>query len=162
MIYRRLSKADRFTLHKFRKDAEAWLAAKGLDQYQSNPRALETIDSALAQGQFVGLEAEGELVAAGAWVEANPMFWTPEERQQSAWYVGRLMVSGQHHGQGYGETLLNRFMVGEARQSGASYVRLDCWRSNSALHEYYQRLGFEHIRTVAGRSKSGALFQIAL
>jgi len=39
-----------------------------------------------------------------------------------------------------------------------TWLRLDAWTTNPALHNYYRRRGFQHVRTVASRI-SGACFQ---
>lgn len=59
---------------------------------------------------------------------------------------------------------LGSLLLDHARQvaalRGVGKVRLDCSRTNDALHAYYQRNGFTHVATVEvpGR-KSGALFE---
>lgn len=38
-------------------------------------------------------------------------------------------------------------------------VRLDVWRASAGLHEYYNKLGWKHVRTVElDHRRSGALF----
>jgi hypothetical protein len=40
------------------------------------------------------------------------------------------------------------------------WLRLDAWKTNIALHGYYERHGFAHVRTVSLPHRgSGALFQ---
>jgi hypothetical protein len=44
----------------------------------------------------------------------------------------------------------------------AAGLRLDAWRTNEALHAYYRKAGFQHVRTVEYPHRgSGALFQRA-
>lgn len=55
-----------------------------------------------------------------------------------------------------------RYLDSRAAEEGAEWVRLDAWRTNTALHAYYLRHGFEHLRTVErAHRNSGALFQRA-
>jgi hypothetical protein len=47
-----------------------------------------------------------------------------------------------------------------ATAAGARWIRLDAWKDNRALHDYYLRSGFQHVRTVNFSHRgSGALFQ---
>jgi ribosomal protein S18 acetylase RimI-like enzyme len=49
-----------------------------------------------------------------------------------------------------------------AAADGAKWLRLDAWTTNEALHAYYQRQGFQHVRTIVRPDyPSGALFQRA-
>ena len=58
------------------------------------------------------------------------------------------------------ESALLDFAGEQAEAQGKPWVRLDCWRTNTALHAYYLARHFQHLRTVEvpGRG-SGALFQ---
>jgi GNAT superfamily N-acetyltransferase len=71
--------------------------------------------------------------------------------------AGRFFVV--EHGRGYGSALLHA-VIDSARDQGKHWVRLNCWSSNTRLHECYLERGFQYVRTsdVAGRI-SGALFQ---
>ena len=47
-----------------------------------------------------------------------------------------------------------------AALEGRTWVRIDTWRTNTGLHDYYERLGFEHVRTEAPpHRRSGWLAQ---
>ena len=47
-----------------------------------------------------------------------------------------------------------------ASQRGHEWLRLDCFRTNTKLHAYYEGLGFQRVATVEHPSRgSGALFQ---
>jgi hypothetical protein len=47
-----------------------------------------------------------------------------------------------------------------ARETGKSWLRLDAWKTNLALHRYYRSQGFALLRVVdLPHRQSGALFQ---
>ena len=49
---------------------------------------------------------------------------------------------------------------GEAEHAGRKWLRLDAWRTNTALHDYYRRHGFADVSTISLPWRgSGALFQ---
>lgn len=157
------STEHRDLVHTLRSNAERWLEGKGLDQYQRGPRsaaAHEDIDRLFDRGEFVGLELDGRIAAVVAITDPDPDFWTPEEMTEPQGYISRFLVA--EHGTGAGAKLLDTVATREADR-GARWLRLDCWRSNTGLHDYYLRHGFEHVRTmeVPGRN-SGALFQRAV
>lgn len=145
--------------------AEAWLAARGQDQFQPDGpsqawRAHEIIDEVFDRGEFVGLEVDGRLVAVGAIKKADPDFWTSEERAEPQVYVARFMVA--EHGHGYGRDLLAG-IAERARADGIPRVRLDCWRTSTDLQGYYRALGFRLLRVVVVEGRgSGALCELDL
>jgi hypothetical protein len=167
------SEEHRELVHRLRDEAEAWLAKLGIDQFTASPAsksayAHQDIDRLFDAGQFVGIhESEygtgRKLPGIGAVVaitEPDPDFWTPEEIAEPQGYLSRFLVS--EHGRHYGTNLL--FAVERLeRYYGSDWLRLDCWRTNKKLHEYYLRQGFDRIRTevVPGRM-SGELFQFDL
>jgi hypothetical protein len=83
--------------------------------------------------------------------------------QRDALYLSRLAVSDFTHRTTlrFGTWILHQFAPFEAAQLDRRYVRLDCSRTNTALHDYYRDHGFTQVGDVVvpGR-KSGALFQL--
>ncbi|MFC0624748.1 GNAT family N-acetyltransferase [Kribbella deserti] len=152
-------------IHRLRNEAEEWVASKGLDQYTAGPNsksefAHSDIDRLFDAGQFVGIAPHDQVVAVVAVTEPDADFWTPEEIAEPQGYLSRFLVA--EHGKHYGANLLSAVKTAEMRR-GSRWLRLDVWRTNTALHAYYMRQGFKHVRTevVPGRM-SGALFQMDL
>lgn len=162
----------RALVHRLRDEAEAWLAAQGIDQFTASPasksaHAHDDIDRLFDAGQFLGVNKSDEngarlpeIAAVAAITEPDPDFWTPEEMTESQAYLSRFLVA--EHGRNYGLDLLFGIRGAELRR-GTRWLRLDCWRTNTKLHDYYLRHGFERVRTevVPGRM-SGELFQYDL
>lgn len=74
-------------------------------------------------------------------------------------YLYRLATRRAIAGQGVGRMLVE-FGHWLAYCAGVSWLRLDCSKTNTALHDYYRKMGFEHVNTVdLADRKSGALFQ---
>ncbi len=152
----------RALVHQLRDAAEEWLAEKGYDQYQGplQGRAHDDIDELFDQGRFYGWITGGVVTAVVALADPDPDFWTQQETNEPQTYLSRFLV--REHGRGHGEQLL-RAVVMRSQESGEHWIRLDCWKSNTDLHRYYRRRGFEQLPTVdvAGRL-SGAKFQMRL
>lgn len=134
-----------------RRDAAAWLAAIGSDQWgadwpdQDGMRTL--IKQALAAGTGWTATIGGQIIASwllDTW--ANPDLWTPAEQAEPAMYLHRLIVDRAHAGRGHGVHIIN-WCARHAAEHGATWLRIDAWTTNHRLHRYYQQQGFQHVRT---------------
>ncbi|MEU8223894.1 hypothetical protein [Kribbella sp. NPDC048915] len=87
----------------------------------------------------------------------DPDFWSPDELTDPAYYVSKIStISGYS---GLGSALLD-WCGHRAAQLGGKLLRLDAWRTNHDLHNYYLAQGFHHVRTVVlAHRNSGALFE---
>ncbi len=136
----------------------AWLRSKGSDQWQY-PVKIENIEAAVATGACWLAYREAEPIGTITLdSNAEPQYWPPEDEPDNALYVHRMVVEETGRGEEIGSALLD--WAGEqAEASGRRWLRLDAWRSNQALHRYYQDRGFELVRIVPDPSGSGACFQ---
>jgi ribosomal protein S18 acetylase RimI-like enzyme len=120
-----------------------------------------TIARSVEAGHTWCVEDERDAVIATLTIDQKtfPGLWTPEEEAQPAWYVHRLIVSRSANCPGLGGQLLD-WAGSRAAKAGARWVRVDVWTTNDALQRYYQREGFNHVRTVVRDDyPSGALLQ---
>ncbi|QNE20190.1 GNAT family N-acetyltransferase [Kribbella qitaiheensis] len=155
-----LDESHRQLVHQVRDEAGEWLATKGTDQYRGGldmAQVHANIDDDFDNFPFVGWEVDGRVVAMMAIIDPEADFWTPEELAEPQTYISRFFVV--EHGHGYGSALLEA-VVDIAARDRKDWVRLNCWSTNTRLHDYYIAHSFEHVRTcnIAGRM-SGALFQ---
>lgn len=142
--------------------AARWLADRGIDQWQRGPRT-DRIRRDIEEGNvFVVIDDEhtGDIIGTLTIdTRADPDFWTQDDEPGSALYLHRMIVADSHRGQRIGEA-----MTAWAERFGAAlgyrWLRLDAWRSNPALLNYYCSRGWQHVRTVEPPWRdSGALFQ---
>jgi GNAT superfamily N-acetyltransferase len=84
--------------------------------------------------------------------------WTSAECSEPARYISKVSVRRSHAHQGLGAELIN-WAGSLAVKQGATWLRLDAWTTNRALHQYYLDQGFSFVRTVVSERPSGALFQ---
>jgi GNAT superfamily N-acetyltransferase len=90
---------------------------------------------------------------------ADPEFWYDDPNGDLAGYLHRLAVARTHAGHGVGAQFVERAAQLVA-DSGRGWLRLDCAKHNTRLHDYYRQVGFTHLRTIdLLHRKSGALFQ---
>jgi len=160
--YLRINRLDEVDqLLELRAEVEGWLAAKGADQFQEPhfaESAREHIAYLAARQRFCVLTRDGtDILSVGALLPPDMDFWTSRDDLGSSWYIGRVMVA--EHGKRYGEQLLD-LVSQAAHHDGRQWLRLDCWRSNTALRSYYEQVGFDLVRVVQHPHRlSGALFQ---
>lgn len=166
----RLSDVD--TLLEWRRERAQWLAGKGEDQWQV-PWPRWAVAGAVLAGQ-TWMVFDGETPAATITLTAGvdldsvwksdkgpgmspDLLWYPEDDPGNSLFVSKLMTPAAYAGTGLGAELLD-WAGGRAYEAELCWLRLDAWTTNTALHDWYVRLGFTHVRTVRSRV-SGACFQ---
>jgi len=115
----------------------------------------------LVPSLLVQLEAFAEDRARDRYLELS--LKPADELSEPAVYVSRLIVSRSQAGRGLGAALIDWAGLRGLDEWAASSIRVDVWTTNLALHEYYKRQGFEHLRTLEFEDPweypSAALFQ---
>jgi GNAT superfamily N-acetyltransferase len=164
LTIRKAEPADLDTVDSLREEAVAWLASKGLDQWQPGqarvPTRTTTADSIARGTCYLAYDRDGNLTGTIAIDDhADCEFWTPAEQAEPALYVHRMIVPSAARGKEVGQVLLD-WAAEFATNTGKRWLRLDAWKTNSGLHRYYLARGFRHVRTVdLAHRGSGALFQ---
>jgi GNAT superfamily N-acetyltransferase len=157
----RPARADELeTVASLWQEAAAWLAERGLDQWQYPPRH-ESIARNIAAGDECWLaEHDGQVVATITLDRhADLEFWQPEDDPDAALYVHRMVVARSSAGLDLGSALLD-WACRRTAAAGKRWVRLDAWRTNPGLHRYYEGQGFSPVRIVdLAHRGSGALYQ---
>lgn len=145
-----------------RSDRAEWIADRGSDQWSDagldRDEFVDRVRTSIASGETWVLLEGGDLlgtIALDQW--ATPGLWS-EEELSDALIVHRMITSRNAAGRGIGSALL-RHADRIAATQGLKWLRLDAWTSNYALHRYYQKQGFRHVRTVVHDSPSAALFE---
>jgi GNAT superfamily N-acetyltransferase len=139
----------------------AWLRSRGLDQWQY-PVKWENIRRTAANGTCWLVTADDGRTVGTITVEseADP-YWLPSDDPDDALYIHRMVVDNGARGSELGSALLD-WAARRARRAGKSWLRLDAWKSNPALHKYYLDRGFRLVRIDDDPSDpSGACFQRA-
>ncbi|MCU7827333.1 GNAT family N-acetyltransferase [Kitasatospora sp. DSM 101779] len=150
-------------LMSLRAEAEQWLAAAGIDQW-SDPdlgeRAMQSWLEKIQLGRTWVFTADGNrVVATVSRGDADQDFWTADDDIHSAFYIYKLIVARSESGSHLGARILD-WASAIAAAEGRSWLRLDVWRSNRRLQQYYEKWGFDHVRTESPRHRlSGWLGQ---
>jgi ribosomal protein S18 acetylase RimI-like enzyme len=160
VIIRKATADDVDAVVALRIEAEEWLHTAGIRQWIDRERGVRNIRAGIATGTtYVVADEPGDVVASLTLNGPDADFWTDEDEPDTALYLYKFMISAQYRGSGLGDELLD-WACAQAEDGGKKWLRLDCWRENYALQRYYQRRGFEHVRTVTVQGRgSGALFQ---
>ncbi|MFE9613146.1 GNAT family N-acetyltransferase [Streptomyces sp. NPDC006012] len=141
------------------KQAGDWLREREIDQWQYEPR-VDRIRRNIEAGECFLVLDDGVAVATLTLdAFADPDFWTPEESAEEALYLHRMVVRRDASGEELGSAMLD-WASTRAQARGARWLRLDAWRTNQGLLDYYSARGFDLVRTVTAEGRqSGALFQ---
>lgn len=137
----------------------AWLRSRGLDQWQY-PVKWENIRKTVADGTcWLVTTADGRVIGTITVESIADPYWHPSDNPDDALYVHRMVVDNGARGSELGAALLD-WAACRARKAGKSWLRLDVWKSNSALHQYYIDRGFSLVRIDDNPSDpTGACFQ---
>ncbi|QIY63506.2 GNAT family N-acetyltransferase [Streptomyces sp. RPA4-2] len=146
-----------------RSEAEGWLRTKGTDQWsdpETGERAITKWHANIDEGRaWVVVGEHDKVLATVSRGAVDRDFWTNADRPESALYLYKLIVAREAAGRHLGTRIID-WMSRLAALEGRTWVRIDTWRTNTGLHSYYERLGFEHVRTEAPpHRRSGWLAQ---
>lgn len=93
----------------------------------------------------------------------NKKLWNRRERDESAVYISRLIISRKYAHRGIGASLINWAGLRGLQGWKAQWIRVDVWTSNLELQAYYKAQSFSHVRTCdfdnPWEYPSAALFQ---
>lgn len=135
------------------------LHSLGFDQWQY-PVKWENIRRSAAERALWLVRDSHHHTVGTITVEQNAdPYWLPEDRPKDAVYIHRMIVDDGYRGSELGSALLD-WVARQARQQKKSWVRLDAWKSNPGLHQYYLNRGFILVRIDDNpEDPSGACFQ---
>jgi GNAT superfamily N-acetyltransferase len=143
-----------------RRYAEQWLAAASIDQWTSSATGDRVITEHFEQSRSYVVDDEfGVVSAALALGDGDADFWTPAELASPALYLYKFITGPTARGTGLGDVLLD-WACYQAEMAWMTFLRLDCHRTNTGLHQYYRSRGFYHLGTRYAEGRmSGALFE---
>lgn len=147
------TEADAEKLMDLRIEAEQWLAAAGIDQWRhtaARHAALAKWRADLRDGRtwLIDNPDRTQALATVTLADADRDFWREDDNPESAVYVAKLITARSVKGSDLGGRILD-WVGSVARSRGLPWVRLDCWRSNTQLQDYYLRRGFRFVRVEA-------------
>jgi predicted N-acetyltransferase YhbS len=143
---------DRTTILGLIDEARGWLPDKGTDQWAEPWPSVAARDARVLRDIRAArtwlVEDDHAVVATVTFSPAgNRRLWTAEEQGEGAVYVARLIVSRSHAGQRIGEALVDWAGACAERDWRAKWIRIDVWTTNEALHNYYEKRGFQRYGT---------------
>lgn len=148
-------------------EAAQWLADKGTDQWSSpwpdRERRDRRIKCGISGNCTWMVHDEGRAIGTiSCQPDGDPNLWDKSELREPAVYVSRLIVCRDYGGQSIGNELFDWAGLWAAEQYGARWIRIDVWTTNTLLHDYYRKRGFEFVRqSDCAGYPSGMLFQKA-
>lgn len=150
-------------------EASRWLKARGKDQWAVPWPNREQRDARVLKGlvnRKTVIVRQGDTAVATVTMANwhNPNVWVSRsctaDLTERAVYLHRLITARKYAGHGLGESLINWAEKRAHAMYGAQRTRIDVWTTNTDLHRYYQKLGFESCGRCPDPSyPSGALFE---
>jgi GNAT superfamily N-acetyltransferase len=135
-----------------------WLVARGITDQWADRFPRSGVRDRIERGEvYVAFDQDRPIGTFTLDFRPDPELW--DEPPDEAGYVHRLVVAREYAGRDLGGWLLD--CAGQlVAATGREWLRLDCAKHNSGLHDYYRRHGFAHLRTVdLPHRQSGALFE---
>ncbi|HEV2639324.1 MAG TPA: GNAT family N-acetyltransferase [Actinocrinis sp.] len=133
--------------------AASWLRTKATDQWAApwpSPEAREARIQAAIANKITWVMTDGpDLVATVSFDHGgDPKLWQGLELGEPAVYLHRLVINRRHEGLGIGAEILEWAIADADEKSDyqMKWARIDVWTTNTKLHEYYRKLGFEDVR----------------
>lgn len=150
-------------------DARDWLWTKGTDQWEKPWPTPQARDARVLSGlrrAATWIVWDGDIPAATVTItpRMNSAVWSNQHctcnLAERAVFVHRLITAKKYAGLGLGAELIDWAGLRGKRLYGAKWIRIDVWRTNQGLHDYYLKRGFEPCGFCADPGyPSGALFQ---
>lgn len=139
-----------------------WLQERGIDQWNVGREFETRMAGAIDRHEAWLLRDDGAPIATLTMTpEGDPDFWTSDELQEFALYLGKMATAMGRSGEGLGALMLS-WARDRAARSGFNVLRWDVWKTNKKLLHYYCSVGARYIRTVEVPGRwSGALFEIS-
>jgi ribosomal protein S18 acetylase RimI-like enzyme len=141
-------------------EAGDWMRSRGITDQWPIRFALSDLAARVDRGElYIAYENTTPVGTFALDDHADPEFWHDDPNGTAAGYLHRLAVARSHAGHGIGAQLVDQ-ATRLVAASGRRWLRLDCAKNNTRLHEYYGQLGFSQVGSVdLPHRKSGALFQ---
>ena len=151
-------------------EATKWLqTSKHTDQWAKPWPTREARDQRLLAGlrngrTWIVLDEDVPAATVTVTARADTAVWSDPARHcdlsERAVYAHRLITARGYAGRELGAELIDWAGLRGQRLYGAKWIRIDVWGSNTALHDYYLKTGFERCGSCADPDyPSGALFQ---
>lgn len=164
LIIRPASPDDEGVIVGLIEEASWWLRGKNTDQWSTPWPDRRRRDERIREGIAAGhtwIVWDGARPAATVTLSPRPDvdIWGSLPGVP-ALYLHRLVVSRAYAGVNLGGVMIDWAAQRELRHREVRWVRVDVWRTNTALHAYYERRGFRRCGTYEDPAyPAGALFQ---
>ena len=122
------------------KEAERWLADRGMAMWQLDELSFSPMADEVNLGLFFLAERDGEVAATIRFQLEDKLFW-PDVKQDDSAFIHRLAVRRRFAG-GDVSSALMLWAIARTDLLGRRYLRLDCEASRLRLREIYERIGF--------------------
>lgn len=138
-----------------------WLRRSGNDQWNTGRTFEDRILESIQRGETWIIHDDNQAIATlSLTTVGDGDFWTTQELEQSALYLGKMASSLARRGENLGLLMLH-WAQDHAARLGIPLIRWDVWKTNERLQKYYRDNGGKYLRSVEAPGRwSGALFEL--
>ena len=138
--------------------AAEWLMSRGIRQWtEAFPRHL--YQQYQERGENFALVRDARLVAIATLTPAAPPEWSEELRDRPIWWISKLAVAPDCHGQRLGRRMVEEVLK-HLRQLDAMDAWLDCVQG--PLRSFYESLGFLRVESKVVDFTTGPLHLVLM
>ena len=153
----RAHQGDLDTVLEILEEASRWLSSKGLEsQWRPSPGFRQTVKDNIERGEVYVVRAVEATVGTITLQWNDKKFWG--DLPPEAGYIHKLAIKRSYSGQHLGLRMI-QWAEAKARAEGKRYLRLDCLASNKTIREYYQKVGFIHVRDTETPGWKASLYE---
>lgn len=150
-------------LQLFKETAEK-IYQMGIDhwQYWKNPpkEKIKWVEEGIDNHEFFFIKASNnEHLGMVRILNEDLLYWG--EQEHKAKYIHSLVVKEKYNGKGFGIKIINA-IEHQAKEDNCKYLRLDADAKNPKLCNYYEKMGFNKVRTVQLPLSTYHLYEKAL
>ena len=138
-------------------EASRWLTAKGFEsKWKPSPAFRQMIKENIDQGDvYMVKDAQGAIgTITLQW--SDKKYWG--DMPSDAGYIHKFAIKRSRSGERLGIRTL-QWAEAKTRKEGRRVLRLDCLANNNIIRQYYERLGFVHVRDTIAPGWKASLYE---
>lgn len=123
-----------------------WLERIGQPMWNIENLTPDRFESAYPNYTPYLIDLVGQVVGGFILLPRDGFLWSDEENSQRALYLHKLVIQPDYAGRGLAQDAIAQ-VIKLAKESGAAYLRLDCYGDRKYLVDLYEGCGFRKKRT---------------
>jgi GNAT superfamily N-acetyltransferase len=138
-------------------EASRWMVSKGFEsQWHQGPALRQIIKEGIENDEVYLLKDLHGTIGTITLQWTDRKYWGDQPPESG--YIHKFAIRRSQGGKRLGVRML-QWAEAKAKKEGKEYLRLDCMANNRKIREYYEKLGFKHVRDVMMPGWKASLYQ---